>query len=272
MIAPAAPSPSRPEQLASPDIRLTCCTTTPTSPPPPLPTRSRGAWRRPRHCSPNSPRGRRAHLRRHLAPARRCASARPGWPTAGARSWRASTPTRGARRRPGRRGADHQVAGRLPFRRDAGEAVRAFAETDAAAALDRRGRRLLAHWLRDFRRAGHELPDEQRPSWSGCGAARRAGGRSSSATSTSSRRDRGDPRASSSRPGRRLHRPPAARVREGTFRVSSTTRSSTRSSTRPRPRPAPQSCSRHWNRAAEQNRPLLIEALDLRRRIASTAR
>ncbi|MBW3613070.1 MAG: Zn-dependent oligopeptidase [Chloroflexi bacterium] len=50
----------------------------------------------------------------------------------------------------------------LVFRRDVYEAVRAFAETGAAAALAGEEARLLAHWLRDFRRAGHELDDHAR--------------------------------------------------------------------------------------------------------------
>ena len=37
------------------------------------------------------------------------------------------------------------------------DAVRAFAETDEARALEGERARLLEHWLRDFRRAGHEL-------------------------------------------------------------------------------------------------------------------
>ncbi len=50
----------------------------------------------------------------------------------------------------------------LVFRRDVYQAVRAFAGTDAAAALTGEEARLLEHWMRDFRRAGHELPDEDR--------------------------------------------------------------------------------------------------------------
>ncbi len=41
-------------------------------------------------------------------------------------------------------------------------AVRAFADTEAATALDGEDARLLEHWLRDFRRAGHDLPDDDR--------------------------------------------------------------------------------------------------------------
>ena len=42
------------------------------------------------------------------------------------------------------------------------DAVRAFADTDEARALEGERARLLAHWLRDFRRAGHEL-ERRRP-------------------------------------------------------------------------------------------------------------
>jgi thimet oligopeptidase len=40
--------------------------------------------------------------------------------------------------------------------------VRAYAATSEAATLDGERRRFLDHWLRDFRRAGQELPQEQR--------------------------------------------------------------------------------------------------------------
>lgn len=50
----------------------------------------------------------------------------------------------------------------LVFRGDVYEAVRTFAETDAARALRDEDARLLDHWLRDFRRAGHELPEDRR--------------------------------------------------------------------------------------------------------------
>jgi len=44
------------------------------------------------------------------------------------------------------------------FREDLYRAVKAFAETPEAAALEGEPKRLLEFWLRDFRRAGHELP------------------------------------------------------------------------------------------------------------------
>ena len=50
----------------------------------------------------------------------------------------------------------------LVARSDIYRSVRAFAETDAAASLEGEDARLLAHWLRDFRRAGHELAEADR--------------------------------------------------------------------------------------------------------------
>src|SRR6187200_1193776 len=50
----------------------------------------------------------------------------------------------------------------LPFRPDLYRAVHAFSETDEAAALEGERARLLAHWLRDFRRAGQELSADDR--------------------------------------------------------------------------------------------------------------
>jgi len=45
----------------------------------------------------------------------------------------------------------------LPFREDLYRAVKAFAATPEAAVLEGEEKRLLEFWLRDFRRAGHEL-------------------------------------------------------------------------------------------------------------------
>ena len=50
----------------------------------------------------------------------------------------------------------------LPFREDLYRAVSAFAATDAAAELSGEERRLLDHWMRDFRRAGQELEPSDR--------------------------------------------------------------------------------------------------------------
>ena len=47
------------------------------------------------------------------------------------------------------------------FRDDVYRAISEFAQTEEASALDGERRRLLEHWQRDLRRAGHELPTEQ---------------------------------------------------------------------------------------------------------------
>jgi thimet oligopeptidase len=50
----------------------------------------------------------------------------------------------------------------LAFRAELAEAVRAYAQTEEARALEGERRLLLDHWLRDFRRAGHELEPARR--------------------------------------------------------------------------------------------------------------
>src|SRR5688572_10961039 len=50
----------------------------------------------------------------------------------------------------------------LVFRRDLYQVIRAFADTEEGKALTGEEARLLAHWLRDFRRAGHELGEADR--------------------------------------------------------------------------------------------------------------
>ncbi|MGH8946073.1 MAG: hypothetical protein ACRDVL_07990, partial [Acidimicrobiia bacterium] len=50
----------------------------------------------------------------------------------------------------------------LVFREDLSRAVSEYAETEEAAHLSGERRRLLDHWLRDFRRAGHHLPPDTR--------------------------------------------------------------------------------------------------------------
>ena len=50
----------------------------------------------------------------------------------------------------------------LPFREDLYQSLLAFSETADAAALTGERRRLLDHWLREFRRAGQQLAPEQR--------------------------------------------------------------------------------------------------------------
>ncbi len=50
----------------------------------------------------------------------------------------------------------------LAFRRPVYGALITYADSEGAAALEGTSRRLLDHWLRDFRRAGHELDDDSR--------------------------------------------------------------------------------------------------------------
>jgi thimet oligopeptidase len=50
----------------------------------------------------------------------------------------------------------------LVFRGDLYRAVRAFADSDEARGLDGERATLVEHWLRDFRRAGHELDADAR--------------------------------------------------------------------------------------------------------------
>jgi Zn-dependent oligopeptidase len=50
----------------------------------------------------------------------------------------------------------------LPFREDLYRAVKAFSETPEAAALEGQEKRLMDFWMRDFRRAGQGLPPEQK--------------------------------------------------------------------------------------------------------------
>src|SRR4029453_9615390 len=50
----------------------------------------------------------------------------------------------------------------IAFRDDVYRAVAAFAQTAEAQALTGERARLLEHWMRDFRRAGHELTPELR--------------------------------------------------------------------------------------------------------------
>ncbi len=50
----------------------------------------------------------------------------------------------------------------IAFRRDLFETVQAYAAGDEAASLSPIRRRLVDHWMRDFRRAGHELDESAR--------------------------------------------------------------------------------------------------------------
>ena len=161
-----------------------------------------------------------------------------------------------------------------PFRSDLYAALQAFAATPEAAALTGERARLLDHWLREFRRAGQDLPEAERTRLQ---RAPVAPGRDRGRVRAQHRRVPGPPRADprgARRPAGRVHRGPQARQPPrdvaGLARV-------------PRPRavhgrsPAGATCarrssSRTGRKAVGINRPLLVEALAIRRRIARAAR
>ncbi|MBA3587506.1 MAG: Zn-dependent oligopeptidase [Chloroflexi bacterium] len=158
----------------------------------------------------------------------------------------------------------------LVFRSDLYEAVRAFADTHEAKALDGERARLLAHWLRDLRRAGHELGADERAELERLRtrlvevevAFQRNLNEYTDGIEVTREQLAGLPDDFVERlsPGER----------KGTYRVSLEY---------PEVNPfldqAHDRTLRHelfmknWNRAVEGNRPLLDEALDLRRRVAA---
>ena len=157
----------------------------------------------------------------------------------------------------------------LVFRRDLYEAVRAFAETDAAAALDGEDARLLEHWLRDFRRAGHELAPEERSELE------QLRGRLVEVEITFQRnvneyRDGIDVTREQldGLPDDYVERLSPGET-EGTYRVSLDYPQLNPFLEQARDRDLRRALFlKHWSRAVDTNRPLLDEALGLRRRIA----
>ena len=157
----------------------------------------------------------------------------------------------------------------LTFNRPLYEAVRAFSSTDEAASLDGERARLLEHWLRDFRRAGQELSDEARDELAALrnrlvelevGFQRNLNEYRDGIDVTREELD-GLPEAYVERlsPGER----------PGTYRVSLDYPEVNPYLEQARDRSRRQELfGKHWSRAVESNRPLLEEALDVRRRIA----
>ena len=155
------------------------------------------------------------------------------------------------------------------FRSDLYDAVRAFADTDEARALEGERARLLEHWLRDFRRAGHELGPDERAELERLRtrlvevevAFQRNLNEYSDGIDVTREQLAGLPDAYVERlsPGER----------EGTYRVSLDY---------PEVNPFLEQAHdrdlrrelfhKNWNKAVAANRPLLDEALDLRRRVA----
>ena len=157
----------------------------------------------------------------------------------------------------------------LVFRSDLFRSVRAFADTPEAAALEGERARLLEHWLRDFRRAGHELSAEDRAELERLRtrlvevevAFQRNLNEYTDAIEVTREQLTGLPEDYIGRlsPGER----------EGTYRVSLDY---------PEVNPFMEQAHdrdlrrelfmKNWSKALEANRPLLDEALDLRRRVA----
>ncbi len=158
----------------------------------------------------------------------------------------------------------------LVARPDVYGAVRALAGTDAAVALEGEDARLLEHWLRDFRRAGHDLPEADRAELE------RLNNRLVE-IQVAFQRNINDHQDGIDATREQLAGLPDSYVERlkpgeapGTYRVSLDY-----------PEIGPFMEQAHdrelrrtlflkdWNKAAEVNRPLLDEALDLRRQIAA---
>ena len=155
------------------------------------------------------------------------------------------------------------------FRDDVYRAVAAFAATDEARQLSGERALLLEHWMRDLRRAGHELAPEQRAELerlrSRLVELEVAFGRNLAEYADAIEVDQeglaGLPEAyvERLRPG----------SREGTYRVSLDYPEINPFMERSRNRGHRETLFRkNWNRAVDDNRPLLAEALELRQQIA----
>jgi thimet oligopeptidase len=158
----------------------------------------------------------------------------------------------------------------LAFRADVYRAVRAFAETDAAASPTGERRQLLDHWLRDFRRAGHELSADDRAELERL-RTRLVEVEVAFQRNINEYRDwiEVTREGLSGLPDDFVERLSPGE-REGTYRVSLDY---------PQVNPFLEQAhdrelrrvlfGKNWNKAVEANRPLLDEALELRRRIAT---
>ncbi|MDQ3149847.1 MAG: M3 family metallopeptidase, partial [Chloroflexota bacterium] len=158
----------------------------------------------------------------------------------------------------------------LVFRSDLYDAVRSFADTDEAKALDGERARLLAHWLRDLRRAGHELGADQRAELERLRTRlvevevmfQRNLNEYTDGIEVTREQLAGLPDDFVERlsPGER----------KGTYRVSLDYPEVNPFLDQAHDRTLRRELfMKNWNRAVEGNRPLLDEALDLRRRVAA---
>ncbi len=159
----------------------------------------------------------------------------------------------------------------VAFRSDLYEAVSAFADTPEAKALEGERARLLEHWLRDFRRAGHELSPAEREELE------RLRNRLVE-VEIAFQRNLNEYRDGIEVTREQLAGLPDAYIerlspgeRDGTYRVSLDypevnpflEQAQDRELRR-------QLFMKNWTKAVEANRPLLEEALDLRRRVAAS--
>ncbi|HET6379645.1 MAG TPA: M3 family metallopeptidase [candidate division Zixibacteria bacterium] len=164
----------------------------------------------------------------------------------------------------------HKWGVSITFREDLYRVIRSFSQTDEAAALEGERRRLLEHWLRDFRRAGHELAREQR---SELEALRRR----VVELEVAFRRNVAEHRDWIEVTREELDGLPETYIQglkpgaaPGTYRVSLDYPEYNPFIEQARSRPHREALFRkEWNEAAKLNRPLLAEALDVRRRIAA---
>ena len=157
----------------------------------------------------------------------------------------------------------------LVFRDDLYRAVRAFADTPQAEGLAGEERRLLDHWLRDFRRAGHELNAEPRRELERL-RARLVELEVAFQRNINEYRDAIEvTRAElAGMPDSFVERLPAGST-PGTYRVSIDYPELNPFLEQAERRPLREALFRkHWRRAVDANRPLLAEALEVRRRIA----
>jgi thimet oligopeptidase len=158
----------------------------------------------------------------------------------------------------------------VAFRTDLYEAVRAYAATDEAKALTGERARLLEHWLRDFRRAGHELSAEDRAELE------RLRTRLVE-VEVAFQRNVNEYRDGMDVTREQLDGLPDSYVERlspgeaaGTYRVSLDYPELNPFLDQARDRELRREMfMKNWNRAVTENRPLLDEALDLRRRIAA---
>ncbi len=158
----------------------------------------------------------------------------------------------------------------LAFRDDLYAAVRALADSPAGAALEGEDRRLLDFWLRDFRRAGQELPAERRRELEALRSRlvelEVAFQRNISEFADGIDATREDLAGMPESFIERLH--PGSTP--GTLRVSLDYPEFKPFMERGDRRDLREALFRKdWNKAAETNRPLLAEALELRRKIAA---